>query len=370
MFINGRRLGILLIAIGYALADTQNECSFVNKLLGKDNSFNCCSLGYPKIKCSKDHVTYIDLHSSNIKTEFPSSFGQLTNLIVLNLSDNEISGSLPSDMENLGSLIELDLSSNKISGAIPESISKLQNLKTLNLSNNNISSFTKEITEIPLLTDLDLSGNEIEGGIIEEIKNFENLRVLNLGSNKLSGSIPDAIGNIKNLVTLNLSKNNLEGKIPATIGNLSKLKYLMLNDNKLSDEIPTSSLKKLTMTGIDLSNNILLSGKIPNFSYTTVDHVCTYTNTNLCYSKKEKDSKCEYTNYECSTCSENAKADSNGVCVCNKNYSGLGYITCTSSVSDNDLNGGQDSAANFRTSLQSLTIASIIFITSYIIYLM
>ncbi|KAG4095351.1 L domain-like protein [Neocallimastix lanati (nom. inval.)] len=369
MIINGRRLGIFLMAISCALADAQDECSFVNKLLGKDDSFDCCSLGYPKIKCSKDHITYIDLHSNNIKTEFPNSFGQLTKLVILNLSDNEISGSLPSDIKNLKSLFELNLSSNQISGVIPESISELQSLKTLNLSNNNISSFTKEITKIPLLTDLDLSGNEIEGGIIEEVKNFENLRVLNLGSNKLSGSIPDALGEIKNLVTLNLSKNNLDGEIPEAIGKLTKLKYLLLNGNKLSGDIPTSSLKILTMTGVDLSDNILLSGKIPDFSYTTIDHECVYTNTNLCYTKKEKDSKCKYTNYECSTCSENAKVDSNGVCVCNRNYSGLGYITCTSSVDDNDLND-EDNAANFRTSLQSLTIATMIFIVSYILYLM
>jgi len=368
MFISGKKLCILLTALGSVLADTKKECKFLNALLGEEESFDCCSLGYPHIKCNKDHVTYIDLSNMNVSSSaLPESFGELSQLTILNISGKGIKGTLPSDFENLGSLIELNLSSNEISGEISPNISKLINLKSLNLSKNKITNFPKEITELPLLTDLILNENSIEGNIIEEVKNFKNLRVLDLGSNKLNGSIPDAIVQIKNLVKLNLSKNSLEGEIPKAIGDLSSLKYLILNNNQLSGEIP-SSIEKLKMTEIDVSENSL-SGKVPKLSYTTVNHVCKYKNTNLCFKKDSKDSVCEYTSYECSTCVDNAQKDSNGICKCKENFTGIGYVSCSSSISDENLNAGKD-AANFRASFQSLTITSIIIIASYLLYLM
>jgi len=44
--------------------------------------------------------------------------------------------------------------------------------------------------------------------------------------------------------------------------------------------------------------------------------------------KEEKNSKCTYSNYECSTCVENATLVK-GVCECSSGYSGVGYIECT-----------------------------------------
>jgi len=371
MFISGKKLCILLTAIGSVLADAKNECNFLNTLLGQEESYDCCSLGYPYIKCNKDHITYINLNDMTVtKSEFPASFGDLSQLTVLNISNKGIKGSLPSDFENLGSLVELNLSGNEISGEIPSNISKLTNLKTLNLSKNKITSFPKEITELPLLTDLILNENSIEGNIIEEVKNFKNLRVLDLGSNNLNGTIPDAIVQIKDLVKLNLSNNKLEGEIPKAIGDLSSLKYLILNKNNLSGEIP-SSIEKLIMTEIDVSDNTLLYGKVPDLSYTTVNHVCKYKNTELCFKKDSKDSKCEYENYECSNCVSNAQKDSNGICRCKENFTGIGYDSCSSisDLDDNGLNNEKD-AANFRSSFQSLTIASIIIIATYLLYLM
>jgi len=324
------------------------------------------------IKCSEDHVTYINLSNKNIKKELPSSFGSLPKLTVLNLSGNTITGSLPSDFANLEELYELNLSDNNISGGIPQNISKLTSLKVLNLSNNKIDSIPKEVGSLPLLTDLDLSQNSIEGNLLSIISAdnaFSNLRVLDLSDNKLTGTIPSDIKNISNLVSLKLSNNELDGSIPSTIGDLSKLKFLYLNHNKLSGEIPTSSLEKLLMTEIDLSQNIEISGKIPKLKYNAVDHICNYGETNLCYSKNN-DEKCVYTKYNCGTCVENASKSSDGVCRCKDDYIGVGYNQCSSSIDNEDLNNEKESGVNVRASFKSLTLAMIIAFASYLLYSM
>jgi len=368
MFISEKRLCLLLIAIGSVLADANDECGLFNTLLGREESNLCCSEGYPLIKCSKEHITYINLSNKEINKELPSTFGNLPKLSVLNLSNNNITGSLPDDFENLEELFELNLSSNEITGGISKNITKLKNLKALNLSKNKISSIPKEIASLPLLTDLDLSDNEIETQLISLIEGenvFSSLRNLNLSNNKVNGTIPTEISIISNLVSLKLSNNELEGSIPSTIGDLSKLKFLYLNNNKLSGEIPTTSLVKLIMTEIDLSENIEISGKIPKLMYNAEEHICNYNNTSLCYIKKD-DNLCKYTDYVCSSCVENAYKGSDNVCRCIENYSGIGYSSCYD-IKDNNLEKENENGVNARASFKSLTIATIIIFASYLL---
>ena len=61
-----------------------------------------------------------------------------------------------------------------------------------------------------------------------------------------------------------------------------------------------------------LENNIELFGMIPNINYKNnnlYEIECDFSDTNLCYSKNDINSKCIYpkTYYECSDCKENSE---------------------------------------------------------------
>jgi len=366
MFISGKKLCVILAAIGGVLADAKDECGFIRYLMERNESFNCCIALGTKVKCSKEHITYINLSNSGIDKPLPDSI-DLPGLTVLNISGNKISGSLP-DLSNLGSLTQLDISGNNIEGEIPDSVGSLVNLKILNAGGNSITGISEKVASLPLLTDLDLSDNEIEGPVPTFISKFKNLKNLNLSKNKLTGKIPDAVSRVSTLVSLNLSHNSLDDSIPSDLSNLRDLRFLDLSHNELSGDVPTSLEKLSNMASLKLDNNINLTGKAPNIEYDSADYVCTFKNTNMCYMEEEKLEGCEYTQYNCSNCKENAKKNKDGVCVCKEGYTGAGYNLC-SNINDPNLNQGSDSGA-FQVTYQTFTLTTIILLASYILYFM
>jgi len=81
-----------------------------------------------------------------------------------------------------------------------------------------------------------------------------------------------------------------------------------------------------------LENNIELFGMIPNINYKNnnlYEIECDFSDTNLCYSKNDINSKCIYpkTYYECSDCKENSEVK-NKMCECNEGYTSIGYMNC------------------------------------------
>jgi len=374
MFVSGKKLCAILSVIGGALAAAKDECKFVNALLGQDESYDCCANGYPNIKCSKEHITYINLSGKSIEKALPE-VGDLPQLTILDLSKNKISGSIP-DLSSLTSLTNLNLSDNQIEGSIPDTIEKLVNLKVLDVSNNKINGLSEKITSLPLLTDLILSNNAFEGAAPTFVKDFKNLKTLDLSHNNFNGKIPDAVTLIPSLISLNLSYNAFENNpnednIPTNINKLTNLRFLDVSHNKLIGEIPTKELEKLkNMASINLESNLLLVGKIPNIAYDSMEYTCNFKDTNLCYTKSQKEKKpnCVYTDYDCSKCTENATLKDD-ICRCKDGFTGAGYVLC-SDGSDVNLHTGADSAAFFRASFHSFTIATIILFASYVLYLM
>ncbi len=57
---------------------------------------------------------------------------------------------------------------------------------------------------------------------------------------------------------------------------------------------------------------------------------CELSDTNLCYLKEEVNSLCTFpkTNYDCTDCKPHASLI-DGICQCNNDYIGIGYIKCT-----------------------------------------
>ncbi|XP_073282187.1 uncharacterized protein [Primulina huaijiensis] len=207
----------------------------------------------------------LDLSYNRFSGYFPLSIINLTNLEVLNFNENEgfslwklphnissliklksmvlttcmLFGEIPSTVGNMSSLIDLELSGNYMTGRIPKELGKLKNLKQM-----------------------ELYYNQLDGEIPEELGNLTELRDLDMSVNKLSGSIPESICWLPNLRVFQLYNNSLTGEIPAVIANSTTLNTLSLYDNFLTGEVPQNLGKSSAMVALDLSENHL-SGKLP-----------------------------------------------------------------------------------------------------------
>ncbi|KAK2632705.1 hypothetical protein EUGRSUZ_L01193, partial [Eucalyptus grandis] len=251
----------------------------------------------------------------NSMSGIPESFGQLSTLVAVDLSDNLWEGVVTErHLANLSSLTEFNL--NKLSPNIslafniapgwippfklrylyirscqlgPEFPTWLRNqndLKTVVLNNARISGTIPEwFLQLNLqLDELDVAYNQLTGKpptsltFVDDVSNVDlssnsyegplpmwssNVTTLYLRDNHFSGPIPPNIGELMpHLTDLDISRNALNGTIPLSIGKMTNLTTLVISNNHLSGEIPRfwSNLPFLYI--LDMSNNSL-SGPIP-----------------------------------------------------------------------------------------------------------
>ena len=126
--------------------------------------------------------------------------------------------------QNLSNIILLDLSNNSIS-KISKNILSFPNIKHLILNNNLISVIPFYLTELNYLEEIQLENNIIQL-ISITIQNFTCLKILNISCNKIE-HIPVELGLIKNLEILLFDKNNFT-EIPTSLYYLKKLKRIRL----------------------------------------------------------------------------------------------------------------------------------------------
>ncbi|XP_027185152.1 putative receptor-like protein kinase At3g47110 [Coffea eugenioides] len=204
------------------------------------------------------------LADCKIKGSIPDGMGNLSSLILLDLSINELSGPFPARIKDLQKLQYMDLSRNKLTSRIPLNfLCAFHNLATIDLGQNQImGSIPKCLGNLISLRHLNLSYNRLYSAPPEEIWNLKDLLMLDLSSNLLSGSLPYAIMNMEMANWVDLSTNQFSGVIPDSIGHMQNLKNLSLAHNRLQGSIPESIGKMLSLESLDLSHNFL-SGSIP-----------------------------------------------------------------------------------------------------------
>uniref|UniRef100_J3M8E2 Leucine-rich repeat-containing N-terminal plant-type domain-containing protein n=2 Tax=Oryza brachyantha TaxID=4533 RepID=J3M8E2_ORYBR len=103
------------------------------------NLVNPCTWG--RLTCDDDNrvtgIISLDLYN-NIEGSIPPEFGNLENLISLDLYNNNISGPIPPSLGKLKSLGYMRMDHNRLTGQIPNELVGLSNLMVLNLSNNDL----------------------------------------------------------------------------------------------------------------------------------------------------------------------------------------------------------------------------------------
>ncbi|CAI8608356.1 unnamed protein product [Vicia faba] len=132
----------------------------------------------------------------------------------LNLKNMGLRGTLSPNIGNLSFLVILDLSGNSFGGQFPKETLSLRRLRVL-----------------------DFSYNEFVGEIPKELGKLQELQHLYIGINSFTGSIPSMIGQLRRLQVLDTSYNKFSGPIPQQILNLSSLQQIYLSSNFFSGNI-------------------------------------------------------------------------------------------------------------------------------------
>ncbi|PIN23340.1 Serine/threonine protein kinase [Handroanthus impetiginosus] len=215
-------------------------------------------------------LMYLDMENNGLTGPIPPELRLCNKLALLNLAQNKFSGRLPRELGNLTNLQVLNLQSNNFVGEIPPEIMWLNKLQKLNISRNLlVGSIPSSISSLKDLTNLDLQGNNLSGAIPGSISNLTSLIELQLGKNQLIGEVPPMPRSLQ--IALNLSYNLLSGNIPVTLSRLRGLEVLDLSNNGFSGKIPDFLTEMTSLTLVVLSNN-KLSGVVPTFgNYVVVE---------------------------------------------------------------------------------------------------
>ncbi|TYI41983.1 hypothetical protein ES332_A01G065800v1 [Gossypium tomentosum] len=158
-----------------------------------------------------------------------------------------ISGSIPGEIGNLTDLVVLDLSDNNLVGSTPTTLTRLKHIQWLDLSSNFLSG--------PLQIEI---GNHFSGAIPDKVCDRNNdLRYLAFSGNLLEGILLRSLINCRELVVFNVVDNKFSDTFPHWLGMLPKLRVLILRSNRfhgsIQSSVPTSSFSQLQI--IDLSRN-------------------------------------------------------------------------------------------------------------------
>ena len=98
------------------------------------------------------------------------------NLEEVRLFQNELIGSIPEEFGNLNDLIHLNLRNNNLNGFIPHTFGNLNSLEILYLHNNNLNgSIPLEIFGLTNLKRLFLNNNQLNGALTQNIANLESI---------------------------------------------------------------------------------------------------------------------------------------------------------------------------------------------------
>ena len=229
------------------------------------------------------HVVALDLSSQSISGGFSSSSSifSLQHLQSLNLANNTFySSQIPSGFHKLVNLTYLNLSNSGFSRQIPIEISLLTRLvtidfstlyyipgaPTLKLENPNLTTLVQNLNE---LRELHLNGVNISAEGKDWCQalssSVSKLQVLSLSNSFLSGPIDSSLKKLQSLTRIHLDNNNFSAPVPHLFANFSNLIHLQLSSCGLYGTFPEKIFQLRTLKILDLSNNKLLEGSLPEF---------------------------------------------------------------------------------------------------------
>ncbi|XP_042476236.1 receptor-like protein 6 [Macadamia integrifolia] len=252
----------LFLQLNQSLTFSQWPCSDDPKLVSWNTNTDCCS--WKGVTCDRDsgHVIGLDLSGECISGGVENISSTLFNLRYLlqslNLADNYFNSTpIPSGLDKFVNLTILNLSNAGFGGQVPIEISRLRRLFSLDLSNMPMYERNQLILENPDLRTLvqDLSGLRISV-LMECI--YQRIREVN-------GPLDSSLSELSLLSQIDLSQNDLSTEVPIFFENFINLTSLRLSDCGLYGKFPNRVLQLRTLQSLDVSENPLLYGFLPEF---------------------------------------------------------------------------------------------------------
>jgi LRR receptor-like serine/threonine-protein kinase FLS2 len=182
------------------------------------------------VTCDELHnrVHTLNLSNMGLRGTISPNLGNMSFLVILDLSHNIFSSFIPQSIGNLHQLKILDMRDNRLSGPIPQTFSNLSSLEEISLSHNYLSG-APSLGNMSSLVILDLSHNNIFNSFIpQSIGNLPQLKILDMRYNRLSGPIPQIFSNLFSLEEISLSHNYFSGTSSSYIMRHICKKKLML----------------------------------------------------------------------------------------------------------------------------------------------
>ena len=200
--------------------------------------------------------------ANKLTGKIPSSFGNLTHLLLLYLYNNSLEGSIPSSLGNCSYLQDVRLRHNKLNGTIPPELIGLPSLSiVLNVTHNSLTgSLPSEVGNLILLVALDVSYNKLSNEIPAQLKDCLALETLYMQGNSFEGTIPN-LTRLKGIQYLDLSNNKLSGQIPSYMVNFPVLQNLNLSFNNLEGKVPIEGVFR-NARAVEVDGNNPLCGGI------------------------------------------------------------------------------------------------------------
>ena len=206
-------------------------------------------------------LQYMHLSLSGLSGTLPKEFGSyFPAMIECILPGNNFSGNIPPSFGQMKNLLYLDLANNNFSGQIPKSIGAIPKLKIADFKENKLTSLEEGIQfKSQLLEQLILSSNKklnvSFGTLIEAVEPlYHTLRFLDVSDCHIHGVITDKLWNFQSLISVDLSNNELSGKLPPPPNDMS-LRHLYVSGNCISGQIPEQFAMLLALKVLDVSNN-------------------------------------------------------------------------------------------------------------------
>lgn len=228
--------------LGGSISPCIGNLSFLRRLILENNSFTD---GIPpELGHNLPRLKFLWLNNNSLGGEIPRNLSACSTLISLDVSRNKLVGKIP--VELFGCLSpkteEIFMQNNNLTGGIPISFGNLSSLFVLSLSENNLDgSIPTTIGQLAQLKNLVLSVNTLSGTIPFSVFNLSQMTIFDVLNNKIRGTLPTYLGDkLPNLEFFSIAENQFTGSVPASLSNTTKLGYLDISVNKLTGKVPAS----------------------------------------------------------------------------------------------------------------------------------
>ncbi|CAH8847844.1 unnamed protein product [Trichobilharzia szidati] len=250
-----KHLSVLVVSRNLIRQDLPSSIGELTKLVKLDLSFNHITFLPDSIgQCTS--LRDLNLQHNQL-TKLPDSIGNLVNLCRLSIKYNQLV-EIPASLANCVKLDEFNVENNQLSSLPHNLLSYLPNLLNITLSRNYFTNFPSgDPQQFQKCYTINMDHNQITNIPKSMFSLATNLTKLNLRDNTLASLIGPDLHELKTLVELDLGSNHLT-ELPIEINTLIALEVLRLNYNQLTclpDEI--TQLSKLRI--LDLESNLLES---------------------------------------------------------------------------------------------------------------